>query len=226
MGLANHSQTLFEYAFLLLDLISTLKIVSHSQPGCRIADRASELGGAEALTFTSGGGMALNAFHLVTEIIDPLTGAAAQEGELVFTTLMREGMPLLRSRIGDRARWAQSDPGLPVRSIQLLQRADDFIITADMGLYGQVIASALQALAGYGGKVAFHLSRVNLTDRMVMRLEGPALDPGQVRQLLADLYPELPGNVANSNLLLEIETGADLGQQMKAYRIVDERKTE
>ena len=63
-----------------------------------------------------GGGIecsALNGYHmrdidLYTEIIDPLTGKNVPEGnygEVVFTTFNREGMPLIRYRTGDRARF-------------------------------------------------------------------------------------------------------------------------
>lgn len=63
-----------------------------------------------------GGGVecsALNGYHmrdvdLYVEIIDPLTGANVPEGnygEVVFTTLKREGMPLVRYRTGDMARF-------------------------------------------------------------------------------------------------------------------------
>ncbi len=186
---------------------------------------ATELGGAQTMAFAGGSGLALNDFHMVTEIVDPVSGEAAQEGELVFTTLRREGMPLLRYRIGDRARWVPSAPGLPVGSIELLQRSDDFIIAGDMGLYGSVMVEALQAVEGFGGKAAFELDRVNLTDRMRLKVEGQKVNPDRVRQVLFELYPELPGNVANGNLLLEIETGADLSQQVKALRITDARKT-
>lgn len=63
-----------------------------------------------------GGGVecsALNGYHMrdidiYTEIIDPLTGENVPEGnygEVIFTTFSREGMPLLRYRTGDRARF-------------------------------------------------------------------------------------------------------------------------
>lgn len=63
-----------------------------------------------------GGGVecsTLNGYHmrdvdLYVEIIDPLTGKEVPEGvygEVVFTTLKREGMPLIRYRTGDRARF-------------------------------------------------------------------------------------------------------------------------
>lgn len=54
----------------------------------------------------AGEGYHLREADLYTEIVDPLTGqpvAAGREGEVVFTTLTRRGMPLVRYRTGDRA---------------------------------------------------------------------------------------------------------------------------
>lgn len=49
------------------------------------------------------------------------------------------------------------------------------------------------------------------------------VDAEVVRQALYDAYPELPTNVQNGNLILEIETGVGLGSQIKALKIVDQR---
>ncbi len=67
-----------------------------------------------------GGAMACDAhegYHpreadLLFEIIDPVTGEVLPEGqvgELVFTTLTRKGMPLIRYRTGDMTRWIPGD---------------------------------------------------------------------------------------------------------------------
>lgn len=67
-----------------------------------------------------GGAMACSAhkgYHpreadLFFEIIDPVTGEILPEGqwgEIVFTTLTRKGMPLIRYRTGDISRWIPGD---------------------------------------------------------------------------------------------------------------------
>ena len=60
----------------------------------------------------------MNGFQLVTELIDPEMGEPAQEGELVFATLTREAVPLLRYRSGDRAAWGEYDCWLLTPSIR------------------------------------------------------------------------------------------------------------
>ena len=76
--------------------------------GARCYDHAgaTEVGawGFECATRT---GMHVNEAEFICEIIDPDTGAHAEEGELVLTNLGRVGMPVIRYRTGDRVKRAQ-----------------------------------------------------------------------------------------------------------------------
>jgi phenylacetate-CoA ligase len=183
----------------------------------------TEMGGAQAIAGPECTAFSLNELHLVTEIVDPLTHEPADEGELVFTTLNREAMPLIRYRSGDRARWADCSCGLPVGTMQLLGRVDDMLVAGDMNLFGQVIADRITEVPGATGRVELALDKVELTDRLRVWVEGDGLDPEAIRRALYDAYPELPANIQIGNLILEIETGVDLGDQIKALKIVDRR---
>ena len=153
--------------------------------------------------------------------MDPASGEPADEGELVFTTLHREAMPLVRYRSGDRARRADCHCWLPFRGSQLLGRTDDMIVAGDMNLYGKVIAGRVAQVSKATGRVELVLDRVELKDRL--RVEGTGVDPSAVRQTLYDAYRETPVNIRNGNLILEIETDVDLGDQIKSLTIVDRR---
>jgi phenylacetate-CoA ligase len=185
---------------------------------------STEIGGGQTIALPECTAFNLNDLHLVTEIVDPETGEPADEGELVFTTLMREAMPLLRYRSGDRGRWANCACWLPFNAVQLAGRTDDMIVAGDMNLYGHVIADAAAKVAGSSGRVAIGLDKVELTDRLVLRVEGAGTPEEKVRQALFEVYPELRTNVANGNLVLTIETDVDLGRQIKALKIVDKRR--
>ena len=182
----------------------------------------TEIGGGQTLALPQCQALHLNDLHLVTEIIDPESGAPAEEGELVFTTLLREAMPLVRYRSGDFGRWAECPCGLPFRAIRLAGRTDDMFVAGDMNLYGNVIAGAVGKVAGAVGRVAAEIDKVNLTDRVRLRVEGAAPGEEVLKAVLA-AYPEMEGNIANGNLILEVEPGADLGQQVKAFKISDKR---
>ena len=91
------------------------------------------------------------------EIIDPATGKPlpdGQEGELVFTTLSRLGMPLVRYRTGDLTSLIPLDPpcpcGLGIRRIARIRgRLDDMlIIGAGWNLYPDQIDRAVLSIPG------------------------------------------------------------------------------
>ena len=77
--------------------------------GCRVLTHygMTETGLGGGVECEAGEGYHLRESDLYTEIIDPVTGVLlpdGEEGEVVFTTLTRRGMPLVRYRTGDRAR--------------------------------------------------------------------------------------------------------------------------
>jgi phenylacetate-CoA ligase len=99
-------------------LSSTHQRYFHEYWGASTSDAygTTEIGRAQAIALPACTAFSLNDLCLVTEIVDPVTRQAADEGELVFTTLAREGMPLIRYLSGDRARWA----GLAARILRPL----------------------------------------------------------------------------------------------------------
>jgi phenylacetate-coenzyme A ligase PaaK-like adenylate-forming protein len=77
--------------------------------GCRVFTHygMTETGLGGGVECEAGEGYHLREADLYTEIVDPATGERVEEGrvgEVVFTTLTRRGMPLLRYRTGDLAR--------------------------------------------------------------------------------------------------------------------------
>lgn len=77
--------------------------------GCRVLTHygMTETGLGGGVECAAGDGYHLREADLYLEIVDPASGvplADGNEGEVVFTTLTRRGMPLIRYRTGDRAR--------------------------------------------------------------------------------------------------------------------------
>jgi len=77
--------------------------------GCRVLTHygMTETGLGGGVECTAGEGYHLREADLYTEVVDPVSGLPlpdGEEGEVVFTTLNRKGMPLVRYRTGDRAR--------------------------------------------------------------------------------------------------------------------------
>jgi phenylacetate-CoA ligase len=77
-------------------------------------------------------GMHLNELNFLLEIVDPKTGELLEDGEigeLVFTTIDRVGMPLIRYNARDLGRIVPGncDCGLPFKRIEIKGRSDDLI---------------------------------------------------------------------------------------------------
>jgi phenylacetate-CoA ligase len=90
----------------------------------------------------------VNESEFVAEVIDPLTGAPADEGELVLTNLGRLGSPLVRYRTGDRVRRA-SAPCACGRTFTrladgILGRLDDMLIVRGVNVFPSAIEAIVR----------------------------------------------------------------------------------
>ncbi|MDR1204642.1 MAG: AMP-binding protein [Peptococcaceae bacterium] len=147
---------------------------------CRIFNHygSTEMGYGAALECAAHEGMHLREAELYFEIVDPDTGAVlppGQEGEVVFTTLRRTGMPLVRYRTGDIARFmpdAVCACGSVLPRITGLRRGDDCEILLSRGRVTlQALDEAVFALEG-------------LTDYTVAITRAPKLTPASESELM------------------------------------------
>lgn len=97
-------------------------------------------------------GMHINEDHFLAEIIDPDSGEplpAGEEGELVFTTLTKEAMPVIRYRTRDRTR-LHPEPcacgRTTARMDKVLGRTDDMLIVRGANIFPQLIEKTLLSI--------------------------------------------------------------------------------
>jgi len=99
-------------------------------------------------------GMHINEDHFLAEIIDPETGEQlpfGEEGELVFTTLTKEAMPVIRYRTRDRTVLHAEKCGCGrtmVRMEKVRGRTDDMLIVRGVNIFPSVIEKALLSVEG------------------------------------------------------------------------------
>jgi len=117
--------------------------------GARAFDHAgmTELG-AYSYECLEQAGLHVNESEYVAEVIDPRTGAPAQEGELVMTNLGRWGSPAVRYRTGDRVRIAEA-PCPCGRTYLRLEggirgRLDDMLIVRGINLFPAAIEEVVR----------------------------------------------------------------------------------
>ena len=111
------------------------------------------------------------------EIVDPETGrhvAPGEVGELVMTTLVREGMPILRYRTRDLTRFL---PGtcpcgrLHHRMDRILGRSDDMFICKGVNIYPQQIEDVLMKFPEVGRNYLILLDNDNVGDILRVQVE-------------------------------------------------------
>jgi len=167
--------------------------------------------------------------HYFCEVVDPTTGrpcADGLEGELVVSTLTREGLPLIRYRTHDLTRVVSRAPcacgRTHLRLDRLRGRTDDMVIFRGVNFYPRQIESLLLKQPGVGHEYQIVLDHApGGSDRLALLLEAregfaetglPRLR-SELREFL-NLSPEI-------KLLKEGELPRAPG---KAVRVVDRRQ--
>jgi phenylacetate-CoA ligase len=162
--------------------------------------------------------------HYYVEIVHPVTGepvADGVEGELVVSTLTREGLPLIRYRTHDLTRVVSRERcecgRTALRIDRLRGRTDDMVIVKGVNFYPRQVETVL--LRQPGVSHAYQIV-VEPGDRLTILVEvEPEADPaiaGRVRRTLHDLLALSPE--VRLCRLGEIER-----PQGKAVRVVDRR---
>jgi phenylacetate-CoA ligase len=167
--------------------------------------------------------------HYHVEVVDPRSGEALPdgvEGELVVSTLTREGLPLVRYRTRDLTRVVSRAPcacgRTALRLDRLRGRADDMVVFKGVNFYPRQIEAILLRQPGLGHEYQIVLDVDGGAERMTVLVEtepgAGAVAPGRVSRELHDLLslsPEIrlcaPGELERP--------------QGKAVRVVDRRGT-
>jgi phenylacetate-CoA ligase len=132
----------------------------------------------------AGCGLHVNEDHFIVEVIDPATGAPVAdgtEGELVFTTITKEGFPLLRYRTGDLAVLdrAPCACGRTLARMSRVQgRMDDMIIMGASKLFPSQVEQVVLGVPGLQPHFEIILDRENGMDLMTVRVEISETMPG------------------------------------------------
>ena len=165
--------------------------------------------------------------HFHVEIVDPLTGAAladGTEGELVVSTLSREGLPLVRYRTQDLTRVltrARCDCGrTAVRVDRLRGRTDDMVIFKGVNFYPRQVEDVVLRQPGASHEYQIVLEGEGGGERMTVLLEvEPGSDPGVAARIRRELHDLL----ALSPEVRLLKLGELERPQGKAIRVVDRR---
>ncbi|MEL6587042.1 MAG: phenylacetate--CoA ligase, partial [Pseudomonadota bacterium] len=172
--------------------------------------------------------------HFYPEVINPATGEVlpdGQEGELVFTTLTKEGMPMVRYRTRDLTRLMPGTARSMRRMEKITGRSDDMIILRGVNVFPTQIEEQVLATPGLAPYFQIELFREGPMDQMRVRVEPVAADAGtgaetgtETGALASDLTARIKALVGVTAHVDVAAPGGVPRSQGKAVRVVDLRQ--
>ncbi len=165
--------------------------------------------------------------HFYPEIIDPQTGAVLPDGEygeLVFTSLTKEAMPIVRYRTRDLTRLLPGTARTVRRIEKITGRSDDMIILRGVNVFPTQVEELLLRVDGLTPHYQLVLTRAQRMDELTVRVEARPDVPSDTReQLSRRLCALVKENVGVSVGCDVVEPGGIERSQGKAQRLVDQR---
>ena len=172
--------------------------------------------------------------HFFPEIIDPNTGEALEDGEtgeLVITTLTKEGIPLLRYRTRD-VTFLNSAPcscgRTSVRMSRLAGRSDDMLVIRGVNVFPSQIESVLLQIPEVAPHYLIYVDRVKNLDLLEVHVEvSEKIFSDEVKQLekvearIKNEVESVLGIVVDIKL---VEPKSIERSEGKAKRVIDRRK--
>ncbi|MFL6272936.1 MAG: phenylacetate--CoA ligase PaaK, partial [Actinomycetes bacterium] len=166
--------------------------------------------------------------HFYPEVVDPETGQVlpdGERGELVFTSLTKEALPVIRYRTRDLTRLLPGTARSMRRMEKVTGRTDDMIILRGVNLFPTQVEELILRIPGLSPHYQCVLTRPNRMDEMTVRVE--ARDPQTNAEERARLGGELAGHVKHTigvTVAVDVVEPNVLGRSSgKLNRILDER---
>jgi phenylacetate-CoA ligase len=155
------------------------------------------------------------------EIVDPATGAPlsdGEEGELVFTSLSKEAVPIIRYRTGDLSRLSAPVGDIPMRRMdRIAGRCDDMLIVRGVNIFPRQIEELIVSEPGLTPHYRIDVVREGMMDVLTITCEG-AHDASE------SLGARMKSRYGLSARIVIAEAGTLPRSEGKAKRVFDHRR--
>ena len=170
--------------------------------------------------------------HFLVEVLDPQTlepVGPEEEGELVLTTLTKEGMPLLRYRTRDITKLYDEKVcqcgRTHIKHSTIKGRSDDMIIIRGTNIYPGQIESVLMKNEHVGGNWRMVLKTEADIDILKIEVESKTpLSQVEARNLEEELKTEIKSVIVFTPRVTVLPPNSIPQVGLKAKRVIDERK--
>ena len=165
--------------------------------------------------------------HFYPEVIDPLTGEPlpdGEEGELVFTSLTKQAMPIIRYRTRDLTRLLPGTARTMRRMQKITGRTDDMIILRGVNLFPTQIEELIMGIPALSPHFQLHLTREDRMDQLAVHVERrpgtPESDSAAAGATLSARVKNTIGVTVTTSVLAPDSIERSMG---KMRRVVDHR---
>jgi phenylacetate-CoA ligase len=166
--------------------------------------------------------------HFYPEVIDPFTEEVlpeGEEGELVFTSLTKEAMPVIRYRTRDLTRLMPGTARPAMRRMQKITgRTDDMIILRGVNLFPTQIEEVVLRTPGLSPHFALELTTRGRLDHLTVRIEArPDCPPGRRPAAAGEVATGVKDTVGTTVEVLVVDPETLPRSVGKLQRLTDNR---
>jgi phenylacetate-CoA ligase len=167
--------------------------------------------------------------HFYPEIIDPDSGAVlpdGEEGELVFTTLTKEALPVVRYRTRDLTRLLPPTARSMRRMGKIVGRSDDMLIIRGVNVFPTQIEELVLQQGTLAGQYQLVVTREGSLDEVEVRCEVlPELAASAEREALARTLQHRIKTMVGISARVDVGLPDSIERTLvgKARRVVDKR---
>jgi phenylacetate-CoA ligase len=167
--------------------------------------------------------------HFYPEIIDPETGEVLPDGELgelVFTSLTKEALPIIRYRTRDLTRLLPGTARSMRRMEKITGRSDDMMIVRGVNVFPTQIEELILRQSALSAHYQCILQKEGPLDTLTVKVEtrtGLSCDSSEAKQAAVNLEHEAKAYIGTS-LKVELCLEGGIERSMgKAKRVIDQR---
>jgi phenylacetate-CoA ligase len=166
--------------------------------------------------------------HFYPEIVDPDTGAVlpeGSEGELVFTTLTKQALPVIRYRTRDLTRLLPPTARSMRRMGKIVGRSDDMLIIRGVNLFPTQIEELVLRQGQLSGQYQLVVTRDGHLDEVEVRCEVLPQHVGADRSLIGAALQHQIKSLIGVSTTVSVEMPESIERTLvgKARRVVDKR---
>ncbi|MBJ3778212.1 phenylacetate--CoA ligase PaaK [Acuticoccus mangrovi] len=166
--------------------------------------------------------------HFYPEVIDPASGAPVADGELgelVFTSLTKEALPVIRYRTGDLTRLSPGTARSMRRMEKITGRADDMLIIRGVNVFPTQIEEQILKLEALAPHYLIEVHREGRLDTLTVHVECRGAEAsGPIRDAAGRALDVAVKNTVGISIRTRVvDPGAIERSMGKAKRVVDHR---